>query len=100
MIWFTFCMSKTCSPGAASFAPGVRASMALLLQCLIDLRHDLLRHQLHRAPGELRIDPVVARIVERAEGTDLLAEGEDLLDDAVDGAGEDETRRHRVGGNG
>src|SRR5438034_11786473 len=99
MIWFTLCMSKTCSPDAARFAPGVRASMALLLQCSIHLRHHLLGHQLHRALGELRVDPVVARIVERAERPDFLAEGEDLLDHAVYGAGEHELWRHRVGRN-
>src|SRR4051812_12763222 len=68
-----------------------------LLQRGVYLGHHLLGHQLHRAPGELRVEPVVAGIVERAEGTGLLAEGEDLLDHAVDGAGDDELRGHRVG---
>src|SRR5258706_6103691 len=98
MIWFTLCMSKTCSPGPARLAPGVRASITLLIQCGIHLRHHLLGHQLHRAPGELGIDPVMARVVERAERPDLLAEGEDLLDDAVHGSGEHELWRHGVGG--
>src|SRR5207302_10427638 len=47
-----------------------------------------------------RIDPVVARIVERAERPDLLAEREELLDDAVHRAGDTEPRRHRVRRNG
>src|SRR5436189_2556449 len=100
MIWFTLCMSKTCSPDAARFAPGVRASMALLLQCRVHLRHDLLGHELHRALRELRVYPVVARVVERAERPDLLAEGEDLLDHALHRAGENELRRHGLRRNG
>src|SRR6266849_3189851 len=96
MIWLTLCMSNTYSPGAARFAPGVFASIALLLQSGVHLRHHLLRHELHRALAELWIDPVVARVVQRAESADFLAEGEDLLDDAVDRAGDDEPRRHGV----
>src|SRR5438067_4920086 len=101
MIWFTLCMSKRYSPGPARFAPGVLASaMSLLLERGVHLRHHLLDHQLHRALGELGVDPVVARIVERAERSHLLAEGEDLLDHAVHRAGDDQARRHRVRGDG
>src|SRR5262249_16699206 len=99
MIWFTWCISKRYSPLPARFAPGVRASpMSVLLQCRIHFRHHLLRHQLHRAPRELRIHPVVAGGVGRAERADLLAEREQLLDHAVHRAGDDQARRHRLGG--
>src|SRR5688572_24802530 len=69
----------------------------LLPQCGIDLRHDLLGHQLHRTPREPRIDPIVARIVERTERADLLAEREDLVDYAVHCPRDHQARRHRVG---
>src|SRR4051812_40931947 len=36
MIWFTFCMSKTCSPGPARFAPGVIASWFFMESSLDD----------------------------------------------------------------
>src|SRR5882672_4090892 len=70
---------------------------ALFLQCGVYLGHHLLGHQLHGAPGELGVDPIVAGIVERAERADLLAEGEDLLDHAVHAAGDDQLRGHAVG---
>src|SRR5881394_3264823 len=72
--------------------------MVLLPQGSVDFRHHLLSHQLHRTPRKLRIDPIVARIVERTERADLLAEREDLIDGAVHGPRDHQSWRHRVGG--
>ena len=40
----------------------------------IDAGPDLVRHELHGAPGERWISPVVARIEQSAERADLVAE--------------------------
>ena len=70
----------------------------------VDRRHDLLRHQLHRAPPEPLVRPIVAGIEERAEIADLLAEGEQIVDDLVGSAPDhdlidDRLRRdRRIGG--
>src|SRR4051812_9909446 len=40
----------------------------------IDPGPDLVRHELHGAPGERRIGPVVARVEQRAERADLVQE--------------------------
>ena len=50
---------------------------------LVDRRHDLLGHQLHRAPRERLVHPVVAGVEQRAEVADLLAERQDLVGDRV-----------------
>ena len=59
--------------------------------------HDLLGEQLHRAPAERLVLPVHAGIQQRAEVAGRLAEREQLLDDAVDGAGDHELVRDALG---
>lgn len=58
---------------------------------LIDPGPDLVRHQLHRAPGERWIGPVVARVEQCAERADLVAECKNLVCDALGGSRDYET---------
>src|SRR5215831_11645351 len=64
----------------------------------IDARHDLGRHQLHRAPCKVRIHPVHARVHQLAEIADALAQREDAVDDLVDRSADHEPVEHEVGG--
>ena len=57
----------------------------------IDPRPDLARHQLHGAPGERWIGPVVARVEQGAERADLVAECENLIRYALRGSRDNET---------
>lgn len=52
---------------------------------------DFVRHELHGAPGERWIDPVVARVEQCAERTDLVAECKNLVRDALRGSRDYET---------
>src|SRR5262245_38787366 len=52
----------------------------------VDARQHLFGHQLHRALGERRIDPVHTGIDDLAEVADLLAQRQKLLDHLVDAA--------------
>ena len=56
----------------------------------VDLGHDFLGHELHRAARERRVDPVDAAVEERPEVADLLPEGDQLVRDLVGRAGDDE----------
>jgi len=56
----------------------------------VDGGHDLFGHQLHRPAAELLVFPVLAGIKQCAEIARDLAEGEDLIDDAVHVARDDE----------
>ncbi len=58
---------------------------------LIEPGPDLVRHQLHRAPGERWIGPVVARVEQCAERADLVAECKNLVRDALGGSRDYET---------
>src|SRR6185437_15572528 len=69
-------------------------------QRLADARHHLARHQLHRALPEPRIDPVMPGIEQSAELADLFAEGEELVDDAVDAAADYQGIDHVIEGDG
>ena len=57
----------------------------------IDPGPDLVRHELHGAPGERWIGPVVARVEQGAERADLVAECENLVRDALRGSRDHET---------
>lgn len=52
---------------------------------------DLVRHELHGAPGERWIGPVVARVEQCAECADLVAECKNLVRDALGGSCDYET---------
>ncbi len=56
----------------------LRRGLGWLADRRVHARHDLLGHQLHRALGERRIDPVHAGIDHLAEIAGLLAQREDL----------------------
>src|SRR5690242_17879470 len=56
------------------------------LDRVVDPRQHLFRHELHRALGQGPVRPVVAGIEQSAEIADRLAEGQELVDDAVDRA--------------
>src|SRR5215475_15166518 len=51
----------------------------------IDPGPDLVRHELHRAPGQLWIGPVVTGIEKRAERADLVSEFENPVRDTLRG---------------
>src|SRR5262249_2729328 len=53
---------------------------------LIDPGPDLVRRELHRAPGELWIGPVVTCIEQRAERADLVSEFENPVRDTLRGS--------------
>ena len=55
-----------------------RGGLGRLADRGIDARHDFLGHQLHRALGERRVDPVHAGIDQFAEIAGLLVQLEDL----------------------
>lgn len=57
----------------------------------IDPGPDLVRHELHGAPGERWIGPVVARVEQCAERADLVAECKNLVRDALGGSRDYET---------
>ena len=50
---------------------------------LVDGRHHMLRHQLHRPSGELLVHPVVTCVEEGAEVADLVAKRQDRFGDLV-----------------
>ena len=52
----------------------------------IDPGPDLVRGELHRAPGERRIAPVVTSIEQRAERPDVVSEFENPVRDALRGS--------------
>src|SRR5215471_15665832 len=77
---------------------GDRARAAARLRdCAVDLRHDLGRHQLHRALRESRVDPVHARVDDLAEIADSLPERQDLVDDLIHRAPNHEAVEDEVG---
>src|SRR6266436_4067989 len=83
---------------AGRFAQRLFASRA---DRAVELRHHLGRHQLHRAPREPRVHPVHAGVDDLAELARALAEREQLVDDPVHGAADDEAAeqaldRHRA----
>lgn len=57
----------------------------------LDPGPDLVRHELHGAPGERWIGPVVARVEQCAERADLVAECKNLVRDALGGSRDYET---------
>src|SRR5688572_26886002 len=64
--------------GLRVFGSGA-AVVFLMLQGVVDPRHDLLGHQLHRALAELRVDVVHSRVDELAEVAHLLAQRQELV---------------------
>src|SRR3954453_601510 len=77
-------------------AAGLRSESKLLPRHLafpdhgIHLRHHFLGEQLHRAPPEIAVLPVLSGQQQRTEIPDLLAESEDLIGDAIGRAPENE----------
>jgi hypothetical protein len=57
----------------------------------IDPGPDLVRRELHRAPGELWIGPVVTCIEQRAERADLVSEFENPVRDTLRGSRDHQT---------
>src|SRR5437763_1512979 len=62
----------------------------------VDLRHHLLGEQLHVAPPEIAVLPVLAGEQQRAEIADFLAERQDLIGYAVGRAPEHQFLAHRI----
>ena len=63
--------------------PDVEADNPSFMAPLLNPGPDLVRHELHRAPGERRFDPVVARVEQRPECADFVTKRQDLLRDAL-----------------
>ncbi len=59
--------------------------LGVFAELAVQGRQDVGGRQLERTPGEPRVDPVDPAVDERPERAGLLAEGEQLLDDLVDG---------------
>ena len=51
--------------------------------------HDVVGHQFHGAPRERGVHPIMAGVEERSEGPDGVSGMDDLLDDLIDGSGDD-----------
>lgn len=69
------------TPGESCY--GKIALTPLFAECAVHARQHLFGHQLHRAPHRGGVGPIVAAIEQRAEGPDVLAKGEQLVDDLV-----------------
>src|SRR5262245_42979865 len=61
------------------------------LSSSMDARQDLVRRELHRAPGKRGIGPVVAGVEQSAERADLVPELENPVRDTFWGPGDDQT---------